>query len=83
MKLILSLLLAVGALFAAVDINNAPVKELTSLKGIGEAKAKAIVAYRKKQCFKKASDLTQVKGIGEATVKKNLREITVGKCRKK
>jgi competence protein ComEA len=82
MKLILSLMLAVGALFAAVDINNAPVKELTTLKGIGEAKAKAIVEYRKQHCFSKAEDLTQVKGIGEATVKKNLKEIKVGKCKK-
>jgi len=83
MKLVLSLMLAAGALFAAVDINNAKVEELTALKGIGEAKARAIVEYRKKQCFKKAEDLTQVKGIGEATVKKNLKEIKIGKCGKK
>jgi competence protein ComEA len=82
MKLFLSLLFAAGALFAAVDINNANVEELTTLKGIGEAKAKAIVEYRKKKCFAKAEDLTEVKGIGEATVKKNLKEIKVGKCRK-
>ena len=82
MKLFLSLILAAGALFAAVDINNAKVEELTTLKGIGEAKAKAIIAYRKKHCFSKAEDLMQVKGIGEATVKKNKKEIKVGKCKK-
>jgi competence protein ComEA len=82
MKLFLSLILAVGALFAAVDINNAKAEELTTLKGIGEAKAKAIIAYRKKHCFAKAEDLMQVKGIGEATVKKNKKEIKVGKCKK-
>jgi len=83
MKLIFSFLLAVGALWAAVDINNAPIKELTTLKGIGEAKAKEIIKYRKRQCFSKAEDLMKVKGIGEATVKKNRKLITVGKCRKR
>jgi len=82
MKILLSLMIAAGALFAAVDINNAGVRELTTLNGIGEAKAKAIVAYRKKHCFKKAEDLTAVKGIGKATVKKNLKEIKVGTCKK-
>ncbi|WP_457608457.1 ComEA family DNA-binding protein [Nitratifractor sp.] len=82
-KIVLGVLLALGSLFAAVDINNASVQELTTLKGIGEAKAKAIIAYRKKHCFKKAEDLMQVKGIGEATVKKNLKEIKVGKCKMK
>ena len=82
MKLVLSLMLAGSALFAAVDINHAKIEELTTLKGIGEAKAKAIVAYRKKHCFARAEDLTQVKGIGEATVKKNRKEIVVGKCKK-
>ncbi len=79
-KIVISALCTVGLLFAAVDINNAPVEELTTLKGIGEVKAKAIVEYRKNHCFKKAEDLTQVKGIGIATVEKNKKEITVGKC---
>jgi len=79
-KVLLLGLLALGALYAKVDINNAKVEELTTLKGIGEAKAKAIVEYRKKHCFTKAMDLTQVKGIGEKTVEKNKKEIVVGKC---
>ncbi|WP_169308545.1 helix-hairpin-helix domain-containing protein [Nitratifractor salsuginis] len=53
---------------------------MTTLKGIGAAKAKAIVEYRKNQCFKKAEDLTAVKGIGKAIVAKNKDEIIVGKC---
>lgn len=80
-KSLFGLLCLVGVLSASVDINNASVKELNSLKGIGEAKAKAIVEYRKEHCFTKAADLMQVKGIGEATLKKNRDEITVGKCR--
>ena len=79
-KILLGTLCAVGLLSAAVDINNASVEELTTLNGIGETKAKAIVDYRKTHCFTKAEDLTQVKGIGEATVAKNKKEITIGKC---
>lgn len=81
-KLFLSLLLA-GFAFASVDINSASVKELTSLKGIGKKKAEAIVAYRKKHCFKNVNELTKVKGIGEKILKKIKKEITAGKCKRK
>jgi len=79
-KVLMGALCVVGLLSAAVDINNAPVDKLMTLQGIGEAKAKAIVEYRKEHCFKKAEDLTAVKGIGKATVEKNKKEIVVGKC---
>lgn len=46
-----------------VDLNKATVKELTKVKGISPAKAKAIVAYRKKNGdFKSVDDLKNVKG---------------------
>jgi len=46
-----------------VDINKAIVKELTHVKGITPAKAKAIVSYRKKNGeFKSLDDLKKVKG---------------------
>ena len=46
-----------------VDINKATVKELTKVKGISPAKAKAIIAYRKKNGdFKSVEDLKNVKG---------------------
>lgn len=52
-----------------ININTADVETLQALDGIGEAKAKAIVEYRKKHGnFKKAADLTKVSGIGEATL---------------
>ena len=75
------LLLSIGTLaFASVDINNASVKELITLKGIGKNKAKAIVAYRKEHCFKTVDELTKIKGIGKKTLQNNKDEIVVGEC---
>lgn len=49
----------------SIDINTATEEELTSLPGIGPAKAKAILAYREQRGrFKKPEDLLEVKGIG-------------------
>ncbi|WP_241033806.1 ComEA family DNA-binding protein [Vibrio maerlii] len=60
-----------------VNINRADADELaTLLKGIGQAKAKEIVAYRETHgAFKSADDLSKVKGIGAATVDKNRERI--------
>jgi len=57
----------------SVNINTASVVELAAgLKGIGENKAAAIVAYREANGdFKSLKDLTKVKGVGAATVDKN------------
>jgi len=57
----------------SVNINTASVSELAAgLKGIGENKAAAIVAYREANGgFKSLKDLTKVKGVGAATVDKN------------
>lgn len=83
MKILLSVLLFVSFLFASVDINNAGVKDFTSLNGIGAKKAEQIVKYRKANgCFKSISDLAKVKGIGEKTVAKNKANLTLGKCSK-
>jgi len=54
-----------------VDINHANVQQLTSLKGVGPAKANAIIAYRTKNGpFKTTADLTKVKGIKAKTLTK-------------
>lgn len=57
--------------FSSVDINTATQSELETLKGIGPAKAKAIVEYRNQVGqFKSVNELTQVKGIGTSTIQK-------------
>ncbi|MCK6554734.1 helix-hairpin-helix domain-containing protein [Candidatus Binatia bacterium] len=62
-----------------VDINSASVGQLAELKGIGPAKAEAIVAFRDKSGpFKSVDDLQQVSGIGEKLLATLRPQITVG-----
>ncbi|RDU61223.1 helix-hairpin-helix domain-containing protein [Helicobacter sp. MIT 14-3879] len=77
-KVILLILLFSSFLFAAVNINTAGQKELMTLNGIGETKAKAIIAYRTKTRFKKIEDIMQVNGIGQGIFDKIKNDITVG-----
>ena len=73
------LLTFTGGAFAAVNINTANQADLETLQGIGPAKAKAIVEYRKKNgSFKSPDELEKVKGIGPAIMKKVRKDITVG-----
>ncbi len=52
-----------------INVNEAGISELMLLPGIGEVKAKAIVAYRQEHgSFTAAEDLLQVEGIGPKTV---------------
>lgn len=64
---------------AAVDLNTASQADLETVKGIGPAKAKAIIEYRKKNGnFKSIDDLDKVPGFGKKTVDGVKKEITVG-----
>lgn len=56
-----------------VDLNNADAATLQrELAGVGEAKAKAIVAYRDSNGpFSSIDELLEVKGIGKAILDKN------------
>lgn len=72
-SLALSMAMAFNALAAPVNINSADATAIaTSLKGVGQSKAEAIVAYRTEHgAFKSADDLAKVKGIGQKTVDNN------------
>lgn len=61
-----------------VNINTASIQDLTTLNGIGESKAKAIVSYRDKNGkFKAIKDIMNVSGISETLFSKIKNNITV------
>ena len=62
-----------------VDLNQADASTLQrELSGIGEAKAKAIVAYRESNgSFASVDELLEVKGIGKAILDKNREKLEV------
>lgn len=62
----------------SVNINNADAKALASLKGVGPAKAAAIIADRDANGpFASLEDLMRVKGIGKQTVEMNKDMMTI------
>lgn len=77
--LILAMWLAmVGVALAQININTATKEQLDGLKGIGPAKAQAVIDYRTKNGpFKTVDDLEKVSGIGPATMKDLRNKITV------
>jgi competence protein ComEA len=82
-KLIKTMVLVAGfAVFpvlAAVNINTATQSELEAVKGLGPAKAQAIISYREANGgFKSLDDLDKVKGFGKTSVDKLKGELSVG-----
>ena len=56
---------------AVVDLNQADAATLTTLPGIGPARAEAIVKYRAEHGpFQRLEDLTSIRGIGESMIPK-------------
>lgn len=55
-----------------VNINKSTYEQLVTLKGVGHAKAQAIIAYRQEfGGFKSINELTKVSGIGEKIIEAN------------
>lgn len=81
-RMVSGVILFFGLMFgahAAVDLNTATQSELESVKGLGPAKAQAIIAYRDKNGpFKSVDDLDRIKGFGKASIKRLEGQITVG-----
>lgn len=80
LTILMSLLLSAASLRAQevlVEINTADIPALCSLPGIGPKKARAIIEYRNKRPFTRASQLVLVKGIGRKTLKKLISKIKV------
>ena len=81
---LLAAVLLLAALPAAagdspVNINTASAEELTTIKGIGSAKAQAIVDHREKNgTFESVDDLTLVRGIGDKMLERLRPHVTVG-----
>ncbi len=58
-------------LVGTVNINTTTPEQLELLPGIGEVRAKAVVAMRKQRGgFKSVEELTAVKGIGDAALER-------------
>lgn len=61
-----------------VDLNTADIRELMEIPGIGEAKAKSIIAYREQNGgFQSAEDVMKITGIKEGLYSKMKDYITV------
>jgi len=80
-KVVFTLLLALPAIaFSAgtININEADLDTLMSIKGVGEKRAEAIIAYRSKHGdFVSVDELSDVQGVSEALVDKNRETLTV------
>lgn len=74
---LVALLASINMAFAAVNLNTATQAELQTLKGVGPAKAKAIIDDRTKNgAFKSVDDLDRVKGFSKKSVDRLRTEVT-------
>lgn len=78
---LIALLTASLGLSAAepVNINSADKQTLMQVKGVGEKRAEAIIAWREKNGpFKSVEELTEIDGIGPSLIETNKDLLTVG-----
>lgn len=67
-----------GSGTSKVNLNSATKEQLMTLKGIGESRAEAIIAYREEYGpFSRIEDVMEVSGIKEAAFQKIKEDITV------
>lgn len=67
-----------GSTATLIDLNRASVAELTSLPGIGQKRAEAILAFRETHGgFQSVTQLLKIKGIGRAMLRKLRLLVTV------
>ena len=76
----LALMISVPAFAGMVDINKADAATIAQqLKGVGPAKAKAIVDYRTAHgAFKSVDELRKVHGIGDKLLAKIRNDVSLG-----
>jgi competence protein ComEA len=80
-KLVLAVCLFIPVLLFAetVNINTADKETLmSSIKGVGEKRAEAIIAYREEHGpFTSIDGLADVKGVGSSIVEKNIENLSL------
>ena len=67
-----------GELISLVNINQASLKVLIGLPGIGPVTAEKIISYREEQLFTRIEEIQKVPGIGPATFEQIKIYLTVG-----
>ena len=76
--IIISLFTLIGYKKGLVNINTATVQELTTLTGIGESRALAIIAYREENgLFQSIDGIKKVAGIKDGLFEKIKNQITI------
>ena len=80
-KTLLAVCLLIPTLLFAETVNIITADKealMTSIKGVGEKRAEAIIAYREQNgSFKSVEELAEVRGVGSSIVEKNMDNLSV------